>query len=59
MQAGSADFKGSAAAADPLGGEVLPGGGYDPPGENLGGVKAGVPECSQGLVPLEKIPREK
>ena len=41
MQAGSADFKGSAAAADPLVGQVPPGGGYDPPGGNFGGSKLG------------------
>ena len=33
--------KGSAAAADPLVGQVPPGGGYDPPGGFFGGSKLG------------------
>ena len=59
MQAGSADFKGSAPAADPLVGQVLLGGGYDPTGGNFGGSKLG----SLGIFRVwdlqKKIPREK
>ena len=60
------DFKGSAAAADPLveqvppgGGYDLPRGGYDPPGQNFGGSKLGSLGVFRTWDPQKKIPRKK